>query len=258
MEDIISEQNHKVIESLQDQPLTVCPHCRKTVDPVFSLEERVKVLIAMPVMGHIEPRAFDHFMDWRAWLTRLEHKSPVKFFFASVGDVLTPWARERLAEIAIAENFDYILFVDSDMLFPYDIFEKLYKHNVDIVVPLMFMRLGSHKPVIYRIKHGFDKQIHQEYFQTVIVEDYPKDTLFKVDGTGMGIMLIKIKVLKEITRPWFMNTAGTGEDVFFTEKATKAGFGVYVDTSIHDVAHLGERKQITEAVYLEQKNKALT
>lgn len=234
----------------------VCPHCKKVAEPLLSVDKRIKVMIAMPTNGKLEPRAFDHFMDWRACLTKLEFKAPVKFFFSSVGAVLTPWARERMAEIAVKEKFDYILYVDDDMLFPMDIFERLYRHNVDVVAPLMFMRLGAHKPVIYKIKHGYDRSIHKDYWQSFVVEDYPKDTLFKVDGTGMGICLIKVKVLEGLQPPWFMNTCGTGEDVYFTEKATRAGFGVYVDTTFHDVVHLGERKWVTEKTYLEAKEKA--
>lgn len=249
--DILLAEHNKMIEDLSADKIIRCPHCAKDIKPLHSMDARIKVVVGTPSMGHIEPQVFDRFIDWAMYLKELEYKYPFKFIFSSMGDVLTPWARERIAEHALDAKADYLLFVDDDMMFPMEIFEMLFKHNVDVVVPLMFMRNYPHSPVIYRIKKGYDKQVHQEYYLTELITDYPPDTLLKVDATGMGICLIKLDILHKIPKTWFMNTQGTGEDVYFTQRATDAGFGVYVDTSIHNIIHLGDRKKVDEAYYKE-------
>lgn len=250
-QDIVHSKHSEVIKELEKEQHTVCPQCKAILKPILSIKDRVKVLIATPSMGKIEPIAFDLHKDFSMYLKELEWKAPLKFFNGSVGDVLTPYARERLAEEAIANGFDYILFIDDDMLFSFDIFERLYKHNVDIVAPLMFTRKSPHKVVAYISINGYDKDRHEAYYKTKFVDDYPKDTLFKCDATGMGICLIKVEAMKKVKPPWFMNTMDTGEDVYFTQKASAAGLGVYMDTSIHNVVHLSERIKVDEA-YVEK------
>ena len=49
---------------------------------------------------------------------------------------------------------DYILFIDDDMICPPDLFERLYKHQKDIVAALAFTRYPPHKPVIYKLTKG--------------------------------------------------------------------------------------------------------
>ena len=189
-EDSVHSQRSKIIEELEKRQITYCPSCKSIIDPKLTTSKRLKVMVAIPSMGKIEPRAFDMHRDYAMYLKELEWKAPVKFFNASVGDVLTPWARERLAEEAVENGFDYIYFIDDDMLFPFDLFERLYKHNVDIVAPLMFMRKGPHYPVIYTSREGYDRDRHLSYYKTKIVQEYPKDTLLQCDATGMGICLI--------------------------------------------------------------------
>ena len=70
---------------------------------------------------------------------------------------------------------------------------------------------------------------------------------------GFGAVLIKAEVLKAIPRPWFFGMEGTGEDVSFCYKARKAGFEVWMDTSIK-LGHLGAQVMVTEE-YSDQWNK---
>lgn len=238
-----------------------CPSCKACIEPVFSVDKRIKVVIATPMMGNIIPRFFDRWTDWIMHLRDLEYKAPFKFYFASTGNILTAWAREYLSADAVNLGADFILFVDCDMIFPFDIFERLYARmlqrdiQVDVITPLMFMRNPPHYPVIYKVNRGWDAQRQQEYYKTEIVKEYPKHTLLKVDAAGMGICLVRADVLRKMPPPWFMNTSATGEDVYFSERASRQGFGVYVDTTIDDIIHLGENAFVNEKFYQDYKKK---
>jgi hypothetical protein len=133
-------------------------------------------------------------------------------------------------------------------LIPADLFERLVKHDVDIVAPLAFTRSFPHKPVIYNLIEGYDKQEGKEFYTNHIIERYPKNRLVECDAVGFGAVLIKIKCFESMKKPWLMTTSGAGEDIHFCHSAKKAGFRVFMDTGVK-LAHLGYRKKITEDTY---------
>jgi hypothetical protein len=177
-----------------------------------------------------------------------------KFYWSSIGRVLTPLARERLAEWAIETKVDYMLFIDDDMICPMDLFEKLYRHDVDVVAPLAFMRMPPHSPVMYRVEDGYDPLQRMEYYTTHVVKNYPKNRLVECDAVGFGAALIKTDVLRRMPQPWFMSTTRSGEDLWFCYKAKKdAGARIFMDTSVK-LGHIGMAPIIEEKDYEEHNN----
>jgi hypothetical protein len=234
----------------------------------------VRVMFAVPNEGGTEPEAYDDRMCFTARLGMLHVLSEFglhefeekkfdypeghafKFHIATIGKVFTALARERLAEAALEANMDYLLMIDDDMLCPVDIFERLYKHNVDIVAPLAFSRYPPHKPVIYRVNSGIDPMTRKPFYINYPVLNYPRNQLVECDAVGFGAVLIKCDVLKKIPKPRFMVTSGAGEDIHFCYMAAKEGYKVYMDTSIK-LGHLGMPRIITEETYDADENQAL-
>lgn len=214
----------------------------------------VKVVVCVPNEGHTVPPAYDNHMLFNQHLGGLQERSkaadfdgPIfEFFHFTAGRLLTPAAREALAEEALKAGMDYMLMIDDDMILPHDLFEKLYRHGVDIVAPLAFTRNPPHYPVLYRQEKGFDPVTQSEYFINHYVRNYPKDSLIRCDAVGFGAVLIKVDVLNRMKKPWFMSTCGTGEDVLFCYKAyQEAGAVTYMDTSTK-LGHLGAQIVIDE------------
>lgn len=232
----------------------------------MSEKKKIKVSVCVPNEGHTLPEAYDNRLEFAFHLGMLQALSHLgiheyqgikydfpddveyEFHWSTVGRVLTPLARERLAEFAVQGNMDYILFIDDDMIIPIDMFEKLIRHNVDIVAPLAFMRIPPHYPVIYKVDEGYDSQARLEYYVTNIIKNYPKDRLVECDAVGFGAALIKVDLFRHIDKEWFMSTTKSGEDLWFCYQAKKAGYRVFMDTSIK-LGHLGLPPCITEADY---------
>jgi GT2 family glycosyltransferase len=63
--------------------------------------------------------------------------------------------------------------------------------------------------------------------------------LIEVDAVGTGIMLIRKKVFKELPEPWFYFKNDFSEDIMFCKEAKKAGYKIYVDTTL-SVGHVGD------------------
>lgn len=217
----------------------------------------VKVQISVPNEGHTLPEAYDNRICLGIHLGGLQLASHLglkeydgmkydypdnvefKFYMASIGRVLTPLARERLTEFALESKMDYMLFIDDDMICPLDLFEKLFKHNVDVVAPLAFMRMAPFYPVMYKVDEGYDPLQRLEYYQTSSIKNYPKNKLVEVDAVGFGAALIKTEIIKRMEQPWFMSTTKSGEDLWFCYKAKKdAGARIFMDTSVQ-LGHIG-------------------
>jgi hypothetical protein len=226
----------------------------------------VRVLLGIPTKGNTDPEAYDNRLEMAIHLGNLQTLSHLgqkeycgtkydipdgveyQFSLSTIGDVFVAYAREQMARTVVNNEFDYLFMIDDDMIAPPDLFEKLIKHDVDIIAPLAFMRFFPHKPVIYNIAEGYDNIRKQHYYQNYVVERYPKKQLVECDAVGFGAVLINAKCFKKMKQPWMMVMSGAGEDIHFCHCARKAGFKVYMDTSVQ-LAHLGARKKITEVTY---------
>ena len=224
------------------------------------LEKVFKVLVGIPLKGHTPPQSYHDRMLMFKHIGFTEaddyhkRKNPRYIFsFGAVGEILVPYARERLAEAAVEAGCDYLFMVDDDMLTPPDLFYKLAAHDKDIVAALAFTRNPDHKPVIYEAIEGYDSVTNQRYGMTRFVNNYPKDTLVECDAVGFGAVLIKTEVFKRVQKPWFFGMAQTGEDLTICLKAQKAGFRIWMDTATK-LGHLGSPTVITEE-YSEMWNK---
>jgi hypothetical protein len=211
-----------------------------------------KVLVGIPLKGHTPPRSYhDRMLMWKQIGSQEAEdfylkKSPrYVFSLGAIGEILIPYARERLGDSALEIGADYLFMVDDDMLTPPDLFYQLVKHDKDIVAALAFTRNPDHKPVIYQTMIGFDPVSNKSYGFTKFVSNYPRNQLVQCDAVGFGAVLIKTSVLRKIPKPWFFGMDQTGEDVCFCSKAKKAGCEVWMDTSIK-LGHLGGPTVITE------------
>lgn len=232
----------------------------------------IKVLVGTPKDGKTEPRAYDNRMEMCFHLGALQALSEngltelsgvtfnypkdtkFEFYISTIGRVFTALARERIADTALSLGADYLFMVDDDMIVPPDLFELLFRHNVDVVAPLAFTRYPPHKPVLYQLKTGYDVIAKREYYINYPVLNYPKNTLVQCEAVGFGAVLIKTDVFKSIKKPWFMTTSGAGEDIHFCWSAGKAGRKIFMDTSIK-LGHLSDPKEVTEEIFEGQENK---
>jgi len=145
--------------------------------------------------------------------------------------------RERLAEEALKDGADAILWVDSDMRFPKDALEILLSRDLPIVGVNATTRRFPVKPTAL--------DIDPETNDLVKVNSKGKTGLEQVMGVGFGMVLIKKEVFLAAQKPWFWfeqtDKGGTiGEDIYFCAKAYDAGYQTVIDhdLSMH-IRHIG-------------------
>ena len=217
-----------------------------------SMTRPIKVMISIPNEGSTPVESYTNRLDNFLHFGRLEESGKhqkegprFEFGFVTFGRIFTPLAREEAAKTAIEWDMDYLLMIDNDMICPNDMFERLWKHDVDIVAPLAFTRNYPHKAVLYDIQTGWDPVAKTDYFLNHWVDKYPENQLVECDAVGFGAALIKIEVLKGMEEPRFMSANATGEDVLFCHKAGKAGYRVFMDTATK-LGHLSHPVEVTE------------
>lgn len=148
--------------------------------------------------------------------------------------------RQKLAELAVMNEADYLLFIDSDMTFPAESLHQLVCHGKDIVSALAFKKAPPYSPVMAMRLNPEDP-----YSKLTIVKNWVSNTLIEVDGVGTAFMLIKCDVFKKMSKPWFFfheyedKSGMLGSDYFFCAKAKdEAKAEVWVDTNL-PIGHLG-------------------
>lgn len=235
-------------------------------DVIMAEKKIIRILLGIPTKGNTDPEAYDNRLEMAIHMGNLQTLSGTgrntydgvkfdipdnveyQFSLSTIGNVFVAYARQQMAHQVVNNKFDYLWMVDDDMICPPDLFEKLVRHDVDIIAPLAFMRFFPHKPVIYNVAEGFDTITGQPYYQNYVVDRYPKNQLVECDAVGFGSVLIKTHVFEKLAEPWFMVMTGAGEDIHFCHQAKNAGFKVFMDTSVK-LAHLGKRKKITEYTF---------
>ena len=144
--------------------------------------------------------------------------------------------RQKLAETAILRGNSHILWLDSDMIFPVDIVDRLSSHNLPIVACTYSTRTAPYKGVAYRTIGDWNSWISLDTDQVLV----------NAEGVGMGCMLLDVKIFDNMTRPWFEVTYNEslhehlGEDFYFCSQARKLGFPIMIDiASSKLLRHLG-------------------
>ena len=144
--------------------------------------------------------------------------------------------RERLLEQAKKVNSDYVLWIDSDMMFPSTTAVRLLEHNKDIVACNYTKRTKPLKTVAYTNLNDWNSWLPM----------VTQDELVKVEGVGMGCMLMKLDIFEKIQKPYFEfrykedTQDYFGEDFILLGKLREQGYDVYIDTVLSmDIKHLG-------------------
>jgi len=136
------------------------------------------------------------------------------------------------------EKPDYLLFVDSDMMFKADALQQLIDDHKDVVTGNAFTRKYPVRPVVGRFSTERDGEV-----ETLI--NFEKEALQQVESCGMAFTLISRRALERVgPHPFnFIYFPETDrelpEDSSFCWNARKAGLQVWLDSRVQ-VGHIGE------------------
>lgn len=188
----------------------------------------MRLMIAIPTMDIVH-------IDFVRSLTKLiEHLKDdgVDYELAIDNGTLVYIARHHLAVKAVRENFDQVLWLDSDMVF-----------NEEIYDDLRF----CHKPIVSGVCHS-----RRRPFTCCLFADLDLNHLtranwqehrepFKVAGCGMAACLMDVQVIRDVLKEYgqtFTPMESYGEDLAFCKRAGELGYEIWADPDVR-VGHIG-------------------
>jgi len=153
--------------------------------------------------------------------------------------------RSSIVSQAKAMGASHLLMPDLDQTYPVDTIPKLLAHNLPVVGAMVHRRYPPFDPLMMR----------GDINSYSPVEDWEDGALVEVDATGSGCIMYDMKVFHNIPGPWFKFRPNpdpdregiVGEDIGFCSDLRKAGYRIYVDTSIK-CGHLSTM-EVTEETY---------
>ena len=145
-------------------------------------------------------------------------------------------ARNEIFEMFAKSDMNYLLTIDSDMIWEPDGLELAYnliQHpQVDIVTGIYFGKGKPHLPIIKKL--DLEAGCYNVYIEW-------GNQPFEVDGGGMGFMLIPKYVVQAMKQPLCTWNSGFSEDLNFCLKAKKDyGFKIWADPRIR-LGHIGSQ-----------------
>jgi len=195
------------------------------------------ILIAVPTNKYIEPETMKAIYDLEV---PEGYKTTFQYFYGyqidQIRNLIAHWGT----------HYDYLFSVDSDIAFKSDTLKKLLKHDVDMVSGLYIQRKEhQHTLEIYEANAvGGNSNIPYDKIKHL--------TFLEIAACGMGCVLIKSKVLKDVGYPQFVYHSAIdhrhtiSEDVDFCRKAKSKGFKIYADITVQ-CSHIGGKTFVVDS-----------
>jgi hypothetical protein len=225
----------------------------------------MRIAFAVPIYDNPEGMFFQSFTTAVAHLYQSKiigpDGEPLEFVTDTfVCSGIIQEARHRLFFEALKWEADYIIWCDSDHIFPKDAFVRLLAHNKLIVGCNYARRTHQGQPTApTAAKLNRDEQDEKLCYTTE--EKVKAEELEKVDHLGLGLTCINMSVLELLTdqaekegkssfMPLFAwpekeagaGTGSVGEDVHFFQKCRDAGIDIWCDHALSwEVGHIVKR-----------------
>ena len=177
-----------------------------------------------------------------------EYSSVVHFARAKClgGDVL---AGKHQVPFQGTLDYDYIMWIDSDVVFKPDDFFALLESPHPVTAGYYMMEDDTHVATVEN--WDIDFFLKNASFKFLTVEDIKarKERYIPVSYTGMGWMLIRRGAIERIEYPWFYRPAEViggkvidmaSDDVAFCKNLMDAGVPIMLDTQVR-VGHIKNR-----------------
>lgn len=136
--------------------------------------------------------------------------------------------RNTAATLCVKGKFDYLLFIDDDVLPPPDTLARLIACEADIAAGSVVIRGYPFDFMCFRYTDGKKNNMRAlPYYDN----DYQ---IQKMDAVGFSCCLIKREIIEKVEPPYFITGVNHTEDVYFCLKARSVdpGCSIVVDTKL--------------------------
>ena len=200
-----------------------------------------KILVAVPTFETIYPDTYKSIWD----LDKCGHE----VLFESVRGYDVATARNRIAQMAIDLNTDYVLMVDNDVVLPKNALTLLLEDAKDVCLGYYPHRGADNRydgnTCICKLYDAdgiayYHYPLESEYTAEEMKEFIERgDKKIPVHGGGMGCALIKTDVFRNVSYPWYdwvnygdANRGMLSEDLYFCQLCQNSKYRIYADVRV--------------------------
>ena len=224
-------------------------NCYKTD---ISDETKSKIAILVPISSHIEQACEESLRELEADGIKVYRK----WGFSAIDQ-----GRCVLAQLAIDDGYEHLIWIDSDIAFyPWDVY-KLLTHNLTFVTATYTIKgwarlTTKFYPYFTEIKFGKDGGLYESIWSATGFM-YAHKSVYESIVRKYKMNPVRIWGGQYMVYPWFLpmiiDNQYIGEDFSFCERARKSGHKIYCDTTIR-LAHIGKYGYSFDFLNKEQDN----
>lgn len=194
----------------------------------------MKIMVGVNTLTSIDQIAYTNHCQF--WFRLGRNHPDIDFCLSAPRRFSVDRMRNQTAMLALENDFDYILFLDDDVLVPVDGLAKLMKADCDIAAGHTIIR-G------YPYQNMFFKWLDEEHENMANDNDPVINDKGLIDcaAVGFSFVLIKTSLLRKVPPPYFVTGVKNTEDVYFCIKAQKYApeTTIVVDPSVKTAHILG-------------------
>lgn len=218
----------------------------QNVQIVEKQKRETKVIFCMPGASY----SSKFFQNWTQFVIDCLHNN-ISISLSQNYDPVIYYARNKCLGGSVLRGknqkpydgklkYDYLMWIDSDIMFKFEDFKKLLARDVSIVSGLYRTQGGQNYVAVKDWDEKFFKK--NAYFPMLKEEDVADKTdLMEVSYVGFGFVLVKYGIFESLQYPWFqpiMHDLGddivdfSSEDASLCEIARNAGHKIYIDPTV--------------------------
>lgn len=150
--------------------------------------------------------------------------------------------KNKIIKHALDNNYDYLFFVDSDLILPSSLLKHLVNRNVDIVSEVFWTVWESDRKILPQVwmfdNYNFVYPVLSSKLsvdeialkEKEFIDKMKKPNLYEVGGLGACTLISKNALQKGVSFELIKNISFIGEDRHFCIRASVLGLTLYADT----------------------------
>lgn len=184
------------------------------------LGQKPRIYIAIPNNGWVHPELTVRLIEW-------SHDPEISIHLnMPIGLAPLDNARNTCVKDFLEDYYDYLLFIDNDIIPPSNALRELLAADKEIIAPLCFTWKQDDKG------NGFPLPVAHRYAENGEYKPYYGKGIEETDVITGGMFLVKREVYEKMDRPFAFTYHANGtviysEDFYFSQQAKRLGYKLY-------------------------------
>ena len=179
--------------------------------------KRLKILVGVNTLTSVDQAVYANHCQF--WFRLGRSYQDCDFAFYTPRRASIDRMRNELAKLAVMHDFDYLVFVDDDVLVPIDGLGKLIASGADIAAGWTIIRGYPFENMFFRYTDEEHKILQKVVGNTNDELGVNAKGLVECDAVGFSFCAIKVELLRKVPMPFFVTGPYNTEDVYFCIKA---------------------------------------